>query len=354
MAENTLQGANHKPNPEAGGLTAPADACGAVVAAGVAGSSVPVGPAASAGHRAVAAATASSSPAASSVPVTSASAAAPSVPADVRAGATAPAGTAAAQAAPTGSREETTDPAAPSGTAASAQDVPVRVSATPPDAARLAVFDYDGTIIDGQSGSLFSRYLLSKNLISLRTGSRLLWWGTRYKLHLPYRQDEARELIFRDLGSRGYDEAVRIMRAFHDEVLAPRYRVDAIQEVMRRKEEGCVTLLISATFSEIARVAATALGMDGFAATCMERDTAGNFTGRVQGEVVAGEGKCRAVRAWADERYGEGAWRVAYAYGDHFTDEPLLASAEHPFCVCPGKTLHQIARRRSWPILNWK
>lgn len=218
----------------------------------------------------------------------------------------------------------------------------------------IAVFDYDGTIIDGQSGSLFGTYLLTHGLISVRTGLRLVWWGVRYKLHLPYRQDEARELIFRDLGQRGYEAALRIMCDFHEEVLRPLYRAEAVAEVRRRAEEGCLTLLVSATFEEIARVAAEKLGMDGCVATCMERDASGAFTGKVAGEVVAGPGKCRAVERWADEHLGIGRWEVAYAYGDHFTDEPLLERAEKPFAVHPGTTLARIARRRNWQILEWR
>ena len=218
---------------------------------------------------------------------------------------------------------------------------------------RLAVFDYDGTIIDGQSGSLFSRYLLTHGYISLRTISRLAWWGARYKLHLPYRQDEARELIFRDLSRQGRDGALHIMRAFHAERLVPLYRPDAVAEVRRRHEEGCVTLLVSATFLEIAREAGEHLGMDGVAATRMELDENSLFTGRVDGEVVAGEGKVHAVRAWADDNLGPGRWRIAYAYGDHFTDEPLLELADEAYAVCPGKTLARAARRRDWPQLEW-
>lgn len=219
--------------------------------------------------------------------------------------------------------------------------------------AELAVFDYDGTIVDGQSGSLFSRYLLSRGLLSLRTASRLVWWGARYKLHMPYRQDEARELIFRDLGRLGPERTQAIMHQFHDEVLAPRYRKDALAELARVRERGCVTLLVSATFQGIARVAAEALDMDGFAATRMQVDAAGNFTGRVEGEVVAGEGKVRAVRSWADARFGEGGWHIACAYGDHFTDEALLKLADQSFAVCPGKTMRQVARRHGWPVLDW-
>lgn len=226
--------------------------------------------------------------------------------------------------------------------------------ATTRQPARLAVFDYDGTIVDGQSGLLFSRYLFSRHLISLSTAGRLMWWGIRYKLRLPCREGEARELIFRDLGARGYEEALRIMREFHEVSLVPRYRADAIAEVGRRRKEGCVTVLVSATFQEIARVAADALGLDGVVATRMELDDHGHFTGRVEGEVVAGQGKCRAITRWADGRFGAGHWLIAFAYGDHLSDEPLLEQAEYCFAVCPGKTMRHQARQRGWPVLDWK
>lgn len=223
-----------------------------------------------------------------------------------------------------------------------------------PEKAQLAVFDYDGTIIDGQSGSLFSTYLLRRDLLSKRTAARLIWWGARYKLHLPFRQDESRELIFRDLGSHGYERTIQIMRDFVDEVLVPLERADAVAEVRRRSEQGMKTVLVSATFHEVARIAAERLGMDGVAATRMERDEAGAFTGRVDGEVVAGPGKVRAVSAWANEQFGEGGWQIACAYGDHFTDEPLLELAAEPFAVCPGATLKRDARRLGWQVLDWE
>lgn len=121
--------------------------------------------------------------------------------------------------------------------------------------ASLAVFDYDGTIMDGQSGQLFSLYLLRHGLITHRTALRLGWWGARYKLHLPYRQDESRELIFRDLARYDHDEVMRIMRDFYAELLAPRTRADAKAEIERCQADGMTCVLVSATFFEMARVA---------------------------------------------------------------------------------------------------
>lgn len=218
---------------------------------------------------------------------------------------------------------------------------------------RVAVFDFDGTCIDGQSGALFTTYLLKNGMMTLPRALRLGWWGIRYKLHLPYRQSEARELVFGALGGRAPEEVDALMHRFYEQELAPRYRADALDEVRRRAADGCVTLLVSATFDVIADAAAASLGMTAAIATKMRRDARGNYTGEVDGPVIAGDEKYRAVERWCDEHLGVGRWELAWAYADHHTDKDLLARAEHACAVCPGKTLRPVARREGWVICDW-
>ena len=218
---------------------------------------------------------------------------------------------------------------------------------------RVAVFDFDGTSIEGQSGSLLTRYLVGRRIMSLRRLARLTWWGARYKLHLPYRQEEARELVFGSLAGMGAPEVDALLRSFHDEVLAPLYRPRALEEAARCHGRGLVVLLVSATFEPIAALGARTLGADGFVATRMERDSSGRYTGCVDGPVVAGAEKYRAVRRWCDARFGAGGWVLEAAYGDHHSDATLLSHARRPFAVCPGTTLAARARRCGWPVLDW-
>lgn len=218
---------------------------------------------------------------------------------------------------------------------------------------RVAIFDFDGTVVDGQSGALFTTYLLRRGIMKLPRALELGWWGARYKLHLPYRQTEARELVFGALAGLDPDSVDQVMHSFHDEVLLPRYRSAARAEVARRRGEGCVTLLVSATFQAIAEAAAKTLGVDAAVATLMEKDGAGRYTGRVQGSVIAGPEKYAAASAWCNEHLGCGNWELAYAYGDHHSDVDLLSRAREAFAVCPGKTLRPIAKKRGWQILDW-
>ena len=48
------------------------------------------------------------------------------------------------------------------------------------DIKQIAVFDYDGTCVDGQSGSLFTAYLFTHGMMKFPRAMRLLWWGARY------------------------------------------------------------------------------------------------------------------------------------------------------------------------------
>lgn len=219
---------------------------------------------------------------------------------------------------------------------------------------RIAVFDLDGTLLDGQSGTLVLRYLLKHNLVSSKAGAKAAWWGVRYKLHLPHRQSEVREIIFQELCSQPPERVDEVMRVFHDEVMVPRYYPKGVEELHRRKADGEFTVIVSATFDDIAQAACAYLGADAALATLMERDASGAYTGRVLGEVTAGAEKLRRLRVFADERFGADGWALAHAYGDHYTDAPLLEAAQTCAAVNAGPTLRREARRRGWPQVSWE
>ncbi len=218
---------------------------------------------------------------------------------------------------------------------------------------QVAAFDLDGTSVRGQSGSLFTRYLLAHSLIKKRWVAELIWWGVRYKLHLPYRQSEAREAVFKSLQEFTAEDVDQLMVCFHDEVMVPRYRPQALAEVSRLRAEGVETLLVSATFYAIAEAAACTMGVDAFLATAMERDENGRYTGLVDGPVLADREKYLAVARWCDERYGKDGWELVCAYGDHYSDRDLLSHATNPCAVCPDQSLKKCAKKYGWTILDW-
>ena len=220
--------------------------------------------------------------------------------------------------------------------------------------ARVVAFDIDGTLLRGQSGTLILKYLMTRHLVRIRTIALCSWWGIRYKLHLPYRQNEPRERIFADLSQYTPEGIHTIMKMFHDDVMIPRYHADGVAQVKRHIEAGDHVALVSATFEEVAVVAREYLGCEACMGTVMERDESGRYTGAVSGETPAGDEKVRRMRTWADEKFGPGGWELVHAYGDHHTDAPMLQMAQTPHAVNPDLMLRRFAHRKNWEILEWK
>ncbi len=221
------------------------------------------------------------------------------------------------------------------------------------DKTKIAVFDFDGTCIDVQSGALFSRYLLTHGYLKPKTVIKLLRWAFRYLFHMKRSEDEPREALFADLNHMTGDEVDQLMVKFHDEIISSEYRKDAMDEIKQLQDQGYVVLLVSATFAPIARRAAEVLGIQTVLATEMQKDSEGHYTGKVEGLAVVGQEKTRAVERWANEHIGEGKWVIAKAFGDHYSDAYILDASSEGYAVSPGGTLKRIAKKNDWTILDW-
>lgn len=230
-----------------------------------------------------------------------------------------------------------------------------RAHAMMPEKQRIAVFDFDGTLVSAQSGTEFAKFLFFHHYIGPWTVSRIIWWGLRYTLHLPHDQNAVRKIFIKGLSKRYSKRQVKdMMREFHDERLVKRYRSAGFRQVQQMKDAGCICLLASATFDGVAEVATSYAGLDGFVATTLAEDANGYYTGDVVGEVAEGPAKLQAIQGWCDARFGPGNWIIEYAFGDHHSDREVLEMAVHPVAVNPGSVLKSSAKKRGWPIVEWR
>lgn len=219
----------------------------------------------------------------------------------------------------------------------------------------VVAFDFDGTIINGQSGVELVKYLCGKRIMSPARVLKILLWGIRYKLRLSCQQSEVREDIFSLFKNDPLDQVNKLMLDLHDERLLPLYRKDALRLIERLKEEGCYLLMVSAAFMSLAMPAAERLGFHGLLATRMQLlDDGSGFTGKVLGKAVEGEEKTRALQEFCNLKFGEGNWRLVAAYGDHHSDASLLASAEKAYAICPDGALARRAKRCGWHREEWR
>ena len=75
---------------------------------------------------------------------------------------------------------------------------------------RLAVFDFDGTSIDGNSPVMLVSHLARRRMIGKRITLRIALWGLRYKLRLPQNESWVRGMVFSAFEGKPVAEAMEL------------------------------------------------------------------------------------------------------------------------------------------------
>jgi HAD superfamily hydrolase (TIGR01490 family) len=216
-----------------------------------------------------------------------------------------------------------------------------------------AFFDLDKTLMAGSSGMQFARIAAKQGIVGRR---QLASWGFE---HLRYRlrgtTDErtaevlkvARELI-RGVPAKAIDRmGPEVMAA-----ILPRVYPQMLEEIYAHQDAGRPTFIVSAAGNGVVEQLAHVLGMDGGIGTRYEVDAEGNFTGRLDGPFVYGEGKVTAMREFAT-RHGIDL-ADSYAYSDSLSDLPMLRAVGNPVAVNPDPPLLAIAREEGWQTLHFE
>lgn len=217
---------------------------------------------------------------------------------------------------------------------------------------RVAAFDLDGTIIDGESPLKLTTSLLRHRQLPIHKAFLMGIWGIRYRLRLPLVESTPRELLFSALTEPTAEEVdAEIMDVFERRI-RKRIRPGAVREIERCREDGMKIVLASASFKPITTTIVEELGFDGQVSTIMEEKD-DHYTGRVIGVPVQGREKLRLLVQLCNDMFGSGNWVLERAYSDHYSDIPMLEHAQEVTVIDPDKKLERIAKRRGWKIADW-
>ena len=218
---------------------------------------------------------------------------------------------------------------------------------------QIAVFDFDDTSIEGSSPSWLVNRLIFEHKISPITSLKIGFWGVAYKWHLPQSESWVRGQVFKAFAGKPKEEVDKYLVDFYDKIIAKRFRPKADEAMRQRAEEGCVVVVVSASFEPIVLRAMETHPFQAQISTRMKVAADGTYTREVDGRPIEGDEKLVALKRWCDGRFGPGKWEIAYAYGDHHSDIPLLSAADRAFAVNPDNPLGRAAKRIGWQTLDW-
>lgn len=223
--------------------------------------------------------------------------------------------------------------------------------ATPPYAVKLALFDLDHTLLDGDSDSLWGRYLVRQGVVDSDEYRRE---GARYMAEYRAGKLDIHQFLafgLRPLRDNTPERLAAWRAAFLQDSVLPRIPAASRALLARHRGLGHTLVIITATNGFITAPIAAELGVDALIATEPEKDGA-RFTGRVAGVPCFREGKVQKLDAWlaASRSKPDETW----FYSDSHNDLPLLERVDHPIAVNPDEVLSRTALERSWPTLRLK
>ena len=208
----------------------------------------------------------------------------------------------------------------------------------------LALFDFDGTLIPGDSVAYYLRFARKEGAVSMSEFLRALWAAALYGMkRMTDADSKSIGLAFRKRHDQKYlDE---LDRKFVQQVLLPKVYADGKKQIAAHRQEGSILVLVSASTENYMRFVAEELGFDAVLCTPIETD------GTIRRNCKGGK-KVQRIKDWLAEHALTADLASSCAYGDSKSDLPMLRLVGHPVQVNPKKKLRKAAP--DMDVLHWK
>lgn len=207
----------------------------------------------------------------------------------------------------------------------------------------LALFDFDGTMIRGDSIAAFVRSLFFKGLVPLPRMADILWKTLKWKLGL-IPAEEVKTLALSPLRALDSAAVEKACRGFALEALWPRVYPAALSKMAAHAERGDLVLVVSASPEVYLKYLMEKLPVDGILATRVNKQFEVTFN-------AVRENKTAMIRDWLKEQDVQADFDASSAYGDSANDLPMLRMVGHPHLVNPRKKARRLGAGMA--VLHW-
>ena len=217
---------------------------------------------------------------------------------------------------------------------------------------KLALFDLDNTLLDGDSDFEWSQFLIRIGILD-----RELLEVKNQAFYDQYKAGTLDIYDFLDFQLKPLSRHSRKTldewhQQFMRESVMPMVTQPARELVQQHRDAGDVCVIITATNSFVTAPIAREFGIENLIATEPEHKD-GEFTGRVADVPCFREGKITRLDNWLSARgWTLDSFADSTFYSDSLNDLPLMCKVKHPVAANPDATLRKHAEQHGWPVIN--
>lgn len=216
---------------------------------------------------------------------------------------------------------------------------------------KIALFDLDHTLLDGDTNILWIDHLAQRGLVAQDTIAR----QQQYMALYAREQLDMAEYMDFHIGvfrSRRISEWQPIVEHFVRSQLVPCLAPDALATLAAHRDAGHRIALVTATNSVLAGALGQVLDIHTIASQVEIHND--NVTGRTLGLPSFRAHKIDRVQDWLGLALASDAIHESHFYSDSANDIPLLQAVSHPVAVNPDAKLRALAEQNGWPQRCWK
>lgn len=212
-----------------------------------------------------------------------------------------------------------------------------------------AFFDLDKTLITINSGRAWMQSEFRKGQLSTWNFIEALVYLVAYRFGI-IDMDHAMSRAMKTIEGQQEEELRRRTHLWFENEVQGYAAKGAWNALDEHRHLGHALVLLTSSSLYESEIATRFFDLDDFLCT-RYRVEDGRFTGEVVKPMCYGSGKVIHAKAWA-QKHGVELSR-SYFYTDSITDLPMLTQVGNPRIVNPDPRLRRLAKKKSWPILDW-
>lgn len=215
---------------------------------------------------------------------------------------------------------------------------------------KLAIFDLDDTLIQGDSSVLWTQYLWDNNIITdpsfVEADKEMMTQYNSGTLNM------AAYLRFnlQTLASIPIQQVDIWLDDFVTTRILPRIYPDAVKTIEQYRSQAIPIIIISATASFIVKKIAQRLNADIVMGIDL-KESQGCYSPEIEGIPTFKDGKVKRLMQWISHQPITEAY--FYFYTDSANDLPMCEFADEVFIVNGDTRLQQIAEENHWRQYQW-